>query len=260
MLETTIYSASKTARFHVLLLHAFPLSAAMWEPMAAEFADLRDDAQLIAIDLPGFGASARQEGWTMPELAEQINDWRAASLSAAAKIVVCGLSMGGYAALEYYRQFPGSVRALVLSNTRAAADTEVAKRAREIFANDALRRGADAAIERLYAGFVTEQTEPETAVQIREWMSEARGESIADALRAMASRADSSDLLPLMIRPSLVISSELDSVIPAEEMREMATNMRDSTYVELKGAAHLTAVERPREWAEALASFLERLV
>jgi 3-oxoadipate enol-lactonase len=260
MLETTIYSSSTNARFQVLLLHAFPMSSAMWEPMATAFADLRDDAELIAIDLPGFGASPREAGWTMQDLAQELNDWRISNLSPSSKIVVCGLSMGGYAALEYYRQFPGSVRGLVLSNTRAAADTEAAKRAREIFAKDALDRGADAAIERLYGGFVRENTEPDTAVQIREWMTPASGEAIADALRAMAARQDSTDLLPLMIAPSLVIASDGDTVIPAAEMREMAMAMRDSTYVNMEGAAHLTAVERPREWAEALASFLERLV
>jgi 3-oxoadipate enol-lactonase len=256
MLETTIYSASSTPRFHIVLLHAFPLSSAMWERMSAHIVTLRDDAELLAVDFPGFGGSPRQEGWRMLELAAQLHEEVIGKLGRA---VVCGLSMGGYAALEYYRQFPNFVQGLVLSNTKAAEDTEAAKRAREIFAKDALARGADAAIDRLYNGFITAETEPNVAVQIREWMSAASGEAIADALRAMAARQDSTDLLPLMVQPSLVISSSADTVMPAQDMREMTMKMRDATYLNIDVAAHLSAVERPREWAEALSSFLDRI-
>ena len=228
----------------------------MWERMAAEVASLRDDTELIAVDFPGFGKSPRQEGWRMVDFAKQLHE---EVISKVDRAIVCGLSMGGYAALEYYRQFPGKVQALVLSNTKAAEDTVAAKRAREIFAKDAIARGSDAAIERLYSGFVTEQTEPNLALQIREWMAAANGEAIADALRAMAARRDSTDLLALMTIPTLVISSMADTVMPAGDMREMTMTMPDATYHTIDGAAHLSAVERTREWAETLSSFLDRL-
>ena len=255
MLGTTIYPASSTPRFHIVLLHAFPLSSAMWERMSAEFATLRDDAELIAIDFPGFGKSQRQEGWRMTDIAKQLHDEVVRKFDRA---VICGLSMGGYAALEYYRQYPSTVQALVLSNTKAVEDTEAAKRAREIFAKDALVRGADAAIERLYPGFVTERTDPQIAEQIREWMAATNAEAIADALRAMAARRDSTDLLRLMTIPSLVISSSEDTVMPADGMRDMAVAMQDS-YINIDAAAHLSAVEGPKEWAKALSAFLDRI-
>ncbi|MDP4198490.1 MAG: alpha/beta hydrolase [Bacteroidota bacterium] len=258
MLSSKEYPSERDEQFRVLLLHAFPLSSAMWDAMIAEFQNLRDDTTIVTLDFPGFGEAPREEGWTMAGLANAIEALLSRKGEGNRRIVVAGLSMGGYAALEFYRQFPGSVRGLVLSNTRAAADTEAAKRAREIFAKDALKRRSEAGIERLYPGFVSESTDPKIAIEIRQWMSDGSGEAIADALRAMASRQDSTDLLPLAIVPSLVIASSHDAVIPAEEMRAMAMQLRDSTFIEFD-AAHLSAVERPKEWAEALASFLERV-
>lgn len=167
--------------------------------------------------------------------------------------------MGGYAALAFYRDYPSMLRGIVLSNTRAEGDSEEAKASRAEFATDALARGADAAIDRLYSKFVTEDTDPEIAIDIRSWMSEALPRAIADALGAMAAREDSTDLLKLISIPSLVISGSEDESIAPAIMRQMAHELHGATYVEMSGAAHLTASERPLEWAEALASFLDRV-
>lgn len=257
MLNAAVFPSSAPTKYHVVLLHAFPLSSTMWEAMIAEFEDLRDDTTFIAFDFPGFGTSAAQENWSLAALA---NDIAAKTRTITTnRVVVAGLSMGGYAALALYRQVPGMVRGLVLANTRAAADTDVAKRGRQIFATDARKRGAEAAIERLYSGFVTEATDPDTAVEIHRWICQAQGDAIAEALAAMAAREDSTDLLRLVTVPSLLITGSRDTVILPEEMRDMAKQLRDSTLMTFDGAAHLTCVERPREWAEALASYLERL-
>jgi len=38
------------------------------------------------------------------------------------KAVLVGLSMGGYIALAFYRNYPGAVVGMVLADTRAGAD------------------------------------------------------------------------------------------------------------------------------------------
>ena len=242
----------------VVLLHAFPLSSTMWDRMADEFEELRDDTTFLLIDLPGFGDSPRQPDWTMQRIAlpicQEIRHYT------RERVVLGGLSMGGYAAFAFYSEYPNMLRGLVLSNTKADADTESAKHDREIFASDALARGSEAATHRLYSKFVTEETDPEIAIDIRTWMDEAHPEAIADALHAMAARPDSTDLLRLISIPSLVISGSRDEIIPAADMRRVAVRLQDAAYVEIKGAAHLTAAERPKEWAEALGSFLDRIV
>jgi pimeloyl-ACP methyl ester carboxylesterase len=229
----------------------------MWSSMLEAFADVRDDVTILTIDFPGFGDSPIEEHWTMRSLSQQILE--VVQKYTRERFILAGLSMGGYAALAFYRYYPSLVRALVLSNTRAEADSESAKANRETFALDALQRGSEAAIERMYSGFVTERTEPDIAVEIRNWMTEAQPVAIAAALRAMAAREDSTELLPLIPVPSLVISGSVDTIIPAMVARMMAEQLLDATYLEIPLAAHLTAVEFPQEWSAALSSFLDRL-
>jgi len=241
----------------VVLLHAFPLSSVMWERMAQELQSLRDDTALLLIDFPGFGESPEREKWNLATLPVELRG--IIERHTRKPVTIAGLSLGGYAAFEFFRMNPDLVRGLVLSNTRAEADSEEEKRGRATFAEDALARGPEAAIDRLYSNFVTPETEPEIAIDIRNWIMEAKPPAIAACLNAMAERDDSRSVLSLITIPSLVISGERDVMMRTTNMRAMASALEDSSFVEIKSAAHLTAVERPREWAEALASFLDRL-
>ena len=229
----------------------------MWDRMAQELQSLRDDTALLLIDFPGFGGSPLRQKWNLAMLPVEL---RAVIERHTRKpVTIAGLSMGGYAAFDFFRMNADLVRGLVLSNTRAEGDSEEEKRGRATFAEDALVRGPEAAIDRLYSNFVTPDTEPETAIDIRNWVMEAKPEAIAAALQAMAERDDSRSVLPLITVPSLVISGERDVMMRTTTMRTMGGALEDSSFVEIKGAAHLTAVEQPREWAEALASFLDRV-
>ncbi|HEX5316956.1 MAG TPA: alpha/beta hydrolase, partial [Candidatus Kapabacteria bacterium] len=184
-------SAAK-ADHTVVLLHAFPLSSIMWERMASELQSLRDDTALLLIDFPGFGGSPLRAKWNLAMLPVEL---RATIERHTRKpVTIAGLSMGGYAAFDFFRMNAGLVRALVLSNTRAEADSEEEKRGRSQFAEDVLSRGPEAAIDRLYSNFVTPDTEPEIAIDIRNWIMEAKPEAIAAALHAMGERENSRDL------------------------------------------------------------------
>jgi 3-oxoadipate enol-lactonase len=245
------------AKHVVVLLHAFPFSSKMWERMVKHFRSLRSDTALLLIDFPGFGASMPRVQWDFSSFSLELRG--VIEHHTRKRVIIGGLSMGGYAALEFARVNSDLVRAIVLSNTRAEADSEKEKLHRATFAEDVLAREPDAAIERLYANFVTVDTDPEIASDVRSWMLEANPVAIATALKAMANRRDSSAMLPNVTVPSLLIASDRDRVTRSTAMRKMASELKDSSFVEIKGASHLSAVEKPREWAAALAHFLDRM-
>ena len=122
----------------VLLLHGFPFDRTLWREQVET---LKDSYRVVTPDLRGLGETeATDEPATMEEMARDV-----AALLDELKItraVVGGLSMGGYVALAFYRLFPRRVRALVLADTRAQADTEDAKRTREETAQRALSKKA----------------------------------------------------------------------------------------------------------------------
>jgi 3-oxoadipate enol-lactonase len=256
MLSYRLFASSVRAENTIVLLHAFPLSSAMWEGAVASLQLLRDDVEIVLVDLPGYGESDVRVGWSMSEAAEAVRE--VIQSVTKNKVILGGLSMGGYVAFEFYRQFGAMLKGLILCDTKAEEDTEAQKRLRTQFAADAMKRGAPAAIERLYNGFVSEHTEPEIAVAITSWMEDAKPEAISAALLAMRDRADSVDLLPLISLPVLVVVGEHDSTCTPTAMRDMSAKIANSSFAEISGARHLSAVEAPDEWAEIVSSFLDR--
>ena len=257
MLSIQILPATTSPRATLVLLHAFPLSSKMWEGPAAELQSLRDDTEIWLVELPGFGESEYSEAWTMLDVATELNEHLSHVRNA---VVLGGLSMGGYVALEYYRQFGSRLAGLILCDTKAEADTEAQKRLRSQFAADALKRGPQAAIDRLYPNFVTENTLPETAIAIQDWIMQAKPQVIANALIAMRDRRDNSDILPLMVLPVSVIVGEKDATSTPDLMRNMAEMIPNSSFEVIAGTAHLSAVEAPEQWAGIVGAFLDRIL
>ncbi|MPZ93562.1 MAG: alpha/beta fold hydrolase, partial [Propionibacteriales bacterium] len=134
----------------VVLLHAFPLSSAMWAAQG-EF-------DPITPDLPGFGgapvsAEAPDLGVLADSVLADIDDRGLSS------VVLGGLSMGGYVAMEILRRRPECVAAIVLADTKASADPEEARANRERVASllDA-RKSADVLVEEVLPSLLGETT------------------------------------------------------------------------------------------------------
>lgn len=250
----------------VVLLHGFPLSGEMWAGVAQGLPP--EAGHLIVPDLRGFGRtapSARGQGGeggeppSMSRYARDVADLLDA-LGERRPAVIAGLSMGGYIAFEFFRLFRERVRGLVLANTRAAADAPPAARAREIQAISVLRDGsarsvADSLAEKLFAA--------ETPGEVRQkWhgiMAGSSPEGVAYALRAMATRPDSTPTLATIDVPTLIVVGDQDQVTPPEIARAMHAEIRGSRLEVIPGAGHLTPVEQAARFTEVLREFLEGL-
>src|SRR6266487_3162562 len=110
----------------VVLLHAFPLDSRMWVPQVEALGGY----QAIVPDLRGFGAAREQAGEITPMdlLAEDVA--KLLDERELERVVICGLSMGGYVALAFAGRHPERLGGLVLCDTRAGADTDDARAAR----------------------------------------------------------------------------------------------------------------------------------
>jgi pimeloyl-ACP methyl ester carboxylesterase len=241
----------------LVLIHAFPLSREMYLAACGYISESVPDLNIILVDLPGYGDAAVREKWTLNEAMASLHD--ELKKIGIEKPIIGGTSMGGYAVLSYYRQFPEDVSALVLSNTKAEADTEDAKKSREEFAKDVEARGHEAVYMRMLATLTsrsTKQKHPEVEGVIRKMISSISPASIASSLRALAARDDSTGLLPNMKLPVLIISSAGDELIPSSFSKKMTDNIPGSIYKELQDVGHLTPIEAPKEWSVLISDFL----
>jgi pimeloyl-ACP methyl ester carboxylesterase len=241
----------------ILFLHAFPLNRYMWQ---GELMSLLSDERyrLVALDWRGFGESEI----TTPVSTMQLFADDVAGLMDSLGIqqaVLCSLSMGGYVAFAFLRKYPQRVSGLILADTRPGADTPDAQVNRENVARIAETQGigtiADLQVPRLLSEY-TRQHHPEVEMRVRQMIEAATVQGIAAASRGMAQRADSTDLLAGITCPTLVIVGEQDTLTPPTLAQEYAAQIPDAQLVVIQHAGHLSNLEQPEAFVEAVRGFL----
>jgi 3-oxoadipate enol-lactonase len=242
----------------VLFLHAFPLGLAMWDAQAAA---LRAQYRVIRFDARGFGGSPPGDGLLSME---RIADDAAALLDhlGLGQAVVCGLSMGGYAAFAMVRRHPDRLRGLVLADTRAAADTPESRQNRAALAEKVLREGAAAAADAFVPkllGDTTRRDRPDVVARVRAITLGNPPRGIADALAGLAARADSTPTLKEIRVPTLVVCGEEDALTPPADARALNEGIAGSALAIVPRAGHLSSLEEPDAFNRALLGFLAGL-
>lgn len=239
----------------VLFLHAFPLHAGMWAAQMKSIA--AKDFRAVAMDARGFGGSTPANG---PLTMETIADDAAGLLRSLAvkEAVVCGLSMGGYAALAFANRHPKMLAGIVLADTRAGADDEEGKKKREAFAVSVLAKGSAWAADELAPKLQKEPPSPAADRETRALITRATPAAIAAASRGLALRADHRATLKSIEVPALVLVGVDDKVTPPAESEAMAAALPHATLQKLPDAGHLSSLENPGAFDRALITFLKK--
>jgi 3-oxoadipate enol-lactonase len=240
----------------LILLHAFPLSADLWRPQLER---APHGWRLLAPDLRGFGpvGSSASTRSSMAEMAADV----AAFLDALEidRAVIGGLSMGGYVAMALYRDAPERFTAMVLANTRSGPDTPEGRAGREKMANLVMREGSRAVADQMLPkllGETSQRARPHLQTLVRRLIESNPAEGIASALHAMKDRPDSTETLARAAVPALVIASDEDTLIPVAESEAMGRTLPRAQVVLLTAAGHLSSLEVPDDFSEALGNFL----
>ena len=181
----------------VVLLHPFPASHRFWLPVVEL---LSSRYQFIIPDLRGLGASTVGDGpATMQKHAEDIR--RVCDDAGAGTPVFIGVSMGGYILFEFWRRFRERVGSVVLSNTKAGADTDEARKGRLESAEQVLQRGPEFFIDAQLPKLISEtirRNRPDVVDEARRIMMASTAAGIAANQQGMAARPDSTATLPGM--------------------------------------------------------------
>jgi pimeloyl-ACP methyl ester carboxylesterase len=230
----------------VVLLHAFPLSAAMWQP---QLEALGRQFRLITPDLRGFGSRAGQTG----SLAEMADDVAAMT---DGPVVLGGLSMGGYVALAFFRKYAERVRALILADTKAEADDATGKANRDKMIAFAETHTAREVIDSVMPKMAIQ---PRAIEQIRALASAQSTAGIVNAVRAMRDRPDSTDLLPKINVPTLVIVGSDDALTPPALAQRLADRIAGARLEVIPAAGHISNLDNPTAFNRSLQSFLASL-
>ena len=242
----------------LVLLHAFPLHSGMWAP---QLEHLSANRRVVAPDFLGFGGSDAPDSmsrYTMlgyADLLAQLLDGLGLE-----RVALAGLSMGGYVAFAFLRQYPHRVSALVLADTRAAADSNEVYERRTDQQDQVARIGTTALIEVLLGGLLSDHTRAtrlELVEQVRRLMANPAAGFIG-ALEAMKHRPDATDELSGIAVPTLVVVGEDDALAPPDVARAMHERIPGSELAILPRAGHLSNLEAAEEFNAAVDDFLSR--
>jgi pimeloyl-ACP methyl ester carboxylesterase len=239
-----------------VLLHAFPLTAEMWRPQL--------DAvplgwRIVAPDLAGLGHSDDREPVT--SLDDYAQDLVALldhlGVSSAA---IGGLSMGGYTTLAVYRLAPERFAGILLADTRADADTPQGRLGRQTLLARLDAGGAPAVADDMLPkllGATTRRTNPDLETAVRGLILANRPSGIGNAIRRMMARPDSTPLVADIGCPVFVLVGAEDALTSPAVARDLHGRIAGSTLAVIVGAGHLSSLEQPGAFNQALLQFLE---
>lgn len=241
----------------LLLIHGFPLDHTIWagqHPLSRHF-------RLLIPDLPGSGGSHYGgNDWSLEEIATVLMQWL--DRIGVDQVIYCGLSLGGYLGWRVWRDYPRRLQGLIACNTRAAADSEIVARARRVNAAAVREQGVAGLAAELLPRLLAQSTRsnrPDLVRQLVELMGRSSPASVARMQLAMAGRPDATPWLAEIKCPTLFVAGEYDLITPSQEIRANAEGCPGSRFVQIPSAGHLSPLENPRQFNEALIDFLTNL-
>ena len=253
----------------LVLLHAFPLDASMWDGQRAALASMQRSrshagapasGRVFLPDQRGFGRT--DLGADEPSL-DRVADDVAALLNreGSGKVVLGGLSMGGYAVMACLRHAAVRERCagVILADTRPSPDPPAAAERRLRMADRVLAEGTQLLQDETVPSLLGETTwreRPGVVDRVRTIVGSVPAPAVAWAQRAMAARPDSTETLRGADLPALVLAGAEDVLTPPEECEAMARLLPAARFVVIPRTGHLTALEAPALFTEAVSSFL----
>jgi 3-oxoadipate enol-lactonase len=236
-------------------LHPFPFNSTIYLKQLAI-----EGVRHIAPDLAGFGKSAESSASSIDDHARDV----IALLDRLQidRAIFAGVSMGGYVALAIARLFPERVLGLVLADTKETPDSDEARGNRFKLIEQVDSKGAAALVEAMYKKMLAPASydeRKELAEMVEQSMLTAPPTGAADALRAMASRSDSTETLKQIGVPTLIVVGTEDVITPKSDAERMASIAPHAHLELLEGAGHLAMVEQPHAFNALISKFVAKL-
>lgn len=240
----------------IIFIHGFPFNKSMWN---AQVEALENTFRVISYDVRGHGSSDQgQEVFSIELFVEDL-----ICLMDALKIenaALCGLSMGGYIALNAVEHYARRFNAIILCDTNCMADTpEVkVKRMKSIVSikKNGVEKYAEESLSNLFSpeSFSTMKVE---IAEAHEMIIKTSVESICNTLNALSLRIGTCDKLSEITVPVLIMVGKKDKITPSSAAQLMHEKIKGSILHIISHASHLSNIENPYDFNEQLRKFVE---
>ncbi len=242
----------------VIFIHGFPFNKAMWDK---QLEALKENYRVIAYDVRGHGNSDAGKGDFSIELFanDLLSFMDALKLD---KAMLCGLSMGGYIALNAVEKDPDRFDALILSDTTCIADTPEVKEKRmkaiESIKKAGVEKYAEESIKNLFAP-ESLSTKKEEIAAVRDMIVNTSKQSLYKTLRAFYERKETCSKLQDINVPVLIMVGKEDKITPLDAAQFIHEKIEGSTLNIIEHAGHLSNMENPSAFNTQLEEFVSTI-
>lgn len=237
----------------VLLAHAIGCDHRMWEAVAARLAPR---FRVIAMDARGHGRSpVPARPYTLGLLADD-------ACAVLEKLAIprahwVGLSLGGMVGQAFALRHPARLMKLVIANSTSAYGPEGRPMWKARI--KAVEEGGLAAIREMvasrYFSDAYRAASPEAVEAVMSRFMETPAEGYLGCCDAISGLDFSDDLIRIRAK-TLVIAGEADVGTPVAMSQAIAAGIPGARLAVIPGAAHLSAAEKPGEFARLVEDFL----
>lgn len=242
----------------VIFLHGFPFNRTMWKE---QLEALQSETRVIACDLRGFGKSEDETSFlSIDQFADDLIGFMDALR--IEKAIICGLSMGGYIALNAVNRFKNRFEALILCDTQCYSDTAEAKQKRYASMDEISTDGISAFNEpflKSVCAAKTLETKPEVIEALREMVYSTSEHSLTMGLTALAERHETCSILSNIDMPALIICGSEDAVTPPEKSEYLHEQIYGSVLRIIDEAGHVSNLEQPELFNTHILHFIHAL-
>lgn len=239
----------------IIFLHGYPFDKSMWN---AQLEYLKNKYRVIACDIRGFGKSTDKDSHLsidmfaddLIEFMDKLN---------LKEVMLCGLSMGGFIALNVVHKHPNRFKALLLCDTQCIADTKELKEKRLKTVEEISMNGKtnfnEAFIKSVFAEESLENKK-EIVEMLRKVVFQNSQHIIKMGLKALAERRETCDTLADINAPTVIICGKEDVLTPLAQSEYMNKNIKGSILHVINGAGHVSNLEQPEIFNQILMEFL----
>jgi pimeloyl-ACP methyl ester carboxylesterase len=246
---TVRFAQSEERDDQALLLSPWPESLLAFEPM---WARLAEHAQLVAIDLPGFGHSERRDELLSPRAMSEFVI-RAADTFALASPHVVGPDIGTAACLFAAALHPGRLRSLVVGSGGAAVPLQLGGALKDWVETPDLDTFRSADPRQIVAGALAGIERYALPDSIRQdYLSSYEGDRMVESMRYVraypAELPVLRDLLPQVQTPVQIIAGGRDSAVPTVNA-EFLDQRLPRSKLDILDAGHFTWEDAAGDYA-----------
>jgi pimeloyl-ACP methyl ester carboxylesterase len=241
----------------ILLLNGILMSTPSW----AEYVEpLSSQNHLILMDLLDQGRSAKMPGPYSQDIQAEVVEGLCQHLGLE-RLSVGGYSYGGKVALQFALDYPQRVERLLLFNSMAWTSPWIAD------IGESWNRAAKVDGEAFYLSTMPIIYSPHFYEDNIQWLTDRQSWVLPlfdnPDFRANITRLTDSglgfdvrDRLSEIKIPTLVVSGELDSLVPIAEQKLMVSQIAGSQHVVLAGSGHATMYEASLAFASLIIGFV----